>query len=362
MPLPHGYAILRGHAVDGVLAKPGTDHYSIHVIDNDKDYRIAVNIRSNAKGFGKDLLFYLNEDFQHSMLEELVQLPVGLKKFEHNDGFEKRRESGVALDLIRMNLFDRTEMQVFPGQVPGKDNDLNELIHRLVQDARGDENSEVYAFGEPWGPEAKKDKIFGFQPGNGVHDIHMNQGDMTGEHAFEDGLYQDGGLIFHDSLTGKFIAYFTKFQSQSWHTDDTQGHAIDGAGNPTGAGNQPDHTGPGGGNPIGEGNDPDLSVRIVAAMVNPIGPAPERETVTLLNTLAVAVDLDGWMLADKQKRKMRLSGSLGKGETRKVDVVAPMSLANDGGIITLLNKQGVKVHGVSYTKGQAHREGVTITF
>jgi hypothetical protein len=59
---------------------------------------------------------------------------------------------------------------------------------------------------------------------------------------------------------------------------------------------------------------------------------------------------------------MVLSGSLGKGETRKIDVVAPMSLANDGGIITLLNKHGVKVHGVSYTKGQSQREGETITF
>ena len=37
-----------------------------------------------------------------------------------------------------------------------------------------------YAFGERWGPETpSKDKVFGFKPGNGVHDIHMNQGNSA---------------------------------------------------------------------------------------------------------------------------------------------------------------------------------------
>jgi uncharacterized protein YukJ len=37
--------------------------------------------------------------------------------------------------------------------------------------------SEVYALGERWEPEGDgPDKIFGFSPDNGVHDIHMNQG------------------------------------------------------------------------------------------------------------------------------------------------------------------------------------------
>jgi len=39
----------------------------------------------------------------------------------------------------------------------------------------GDEENLIYAFGEPWVNERQKDKIFGFKPGNGIHDIHMNQ-------------------------------------------------------------------------------------------------------------------------------------------------------------------------------------------
>ena len=59
---------------------------------------------------------------------------------------------------------------------------------------------------------------------------------------------------------------------------------------------------------IPEPDEPDYS--IVGALVNPIGPAPERETVTLLNALPTEVNLDGWAIADKLKRKHRLSGRL----------------------------------------------------
>jgi hypothetical protein len=224
-----------------------------------------------------------------------------------------------------------------------------------------DPQSVIYAFGEPWGPETARDKVFTFTPGNGVHDIHMNQGDLTGDHNHEDGVYQDGGLVLFDAGTGRFIAYFTKFQSQSWHTSDSTGHAISGTGEPLPPG-VPPIPGPGGGTPTGPGHDPDHEVRIVAALVNPVGPAPERETVTLLNTLADAADLGGWALLDKQKHRMPLTGTIPAGGSLQVVMQPPVSLSNDGGIITLLNQHGVKVDGVSYTASQAHREGVTIRF
>ncbi|MEJ8671682.1 hypothetical protein WKI71_35035 [Streptomyces sp. MS1.AVA.1] len=40
-------------------------------------------------------------------------------------------------------------------------------------------------------------------------------------------------------------------------------------------------------------------VRIVAALVNPRGPAPEAETVTLLNASPAPVDLTGRHLQDR---------------------------------------------------------------
>ncbi|WP_431913358.1 lamin tail domain-containing protein [Nonomuraea jabiensis] len=47
-------------------------------------------------------------------------------------------------------------------------------------------------------------------------------------------------------------------------------------------------------------------VRILAALVNPDGSAPERETVTLINASPDPIDLRGWHLADRAKRTLAL--------------------------------------------------------
>ena len=150
---------------------------------------------------------------------------------------------------------------------------------------------------------------------------------------------------------------FLKFQSQAWHSDDAGGDPI--------VPPDPDfpdspHT------PIDPNTIPPLSVpdglvRIMAAYVNDVR-TPERETVTLLNMADVAVDLNGWMIADKQKNKMMRSGSIAPGATMVVTIAPPVALSNKGGIITLLDKKGVKVHGVAYTKEQASQPGRTIPF
>ncbi|HEX2523484.1 MAG TPA: DUF2278 domain-containing protein, partial [Terriglobia bacterium] len=41
---------------------------------------------------------------------------------------------------------------------------------------------------------------------------------------------------------------------------------------------------------------------------------------------------------------------------------ASAQFSNEGGIITLLDKQGLKIDGVSYTKEQVARQGWTIVF
>jgi hypothetical protein len=51
-----------------------------------------------------------------------------------------------------------------------------------------------------------------------------------------------------------------------------------------------------------------------------------------------------------------------RGGTLTVKLPAKVPLTNKGGIITFLNKAGLKVHGVKYTKQQADREGWSIVF
>jgi hypothetical protein len=84
--------------------------------------------------------------------------------------------------------------------------------------------------------------------------------------------------------------------------------------------------------------------------------------VTLLNGTGEPVDLRGWKIADRWKRTARLSGVLPPGEALTVTLPPHLHLENDGGLITLLNSAGMKVHGVAYTRRQAETPGRPIVF
>jgi hypothetical protein len=150
-----------------------------------------------------------------------------------------------------------------------------------------------------------------------------------------------------DGVAERWAGVFLKFQSQSWHTDDATGHDI------TEKPDIPD---------VGDVIEPQGDVRIVAARPNPAGGAPEQETVTILNTTPDDIDLAGWQIADKNKNKDPLGGTIGAGQVKLVSLSQKVQLSNKGGLITLLNPQGLKIDGVSYTKAQARREGWTVVF
>ncbi len=325
------YGVLKGYAVDRRLATHANAHYQVHVVDETTDYRIAVNVRSQLAP--SEVEYLIEANFQHPLTADLAALPLGFNELASQPG-------GLALDYIRGNLFDRAQMRPLPFAVPGLDNDLNEALDTHIQRALVDEEAVIYAFGERWGPEpGQKDKIFGFLPGNGIHDIHMNQGNV-GRFVGDDGVWQDGGLLIHFPDAEQWVAVFLKFQSQAWHTDDVTGHRLE----------------------IGEEQEPDGIVRIVAALPNPVGPAPEQETVTLLNTSPAAIDLTGWAIADRNKHTHPLTSVLEAGATTVVTLPQTVQLGNKGGIITLLNSEGLKIDGVSYTREQGRREGWTVVF
>ena len=55
-------------------------------------------------------------------------------------------------------------------------------------------------------------------------------------------------------------------------------------------------------------------------------------------------------------------GLLAPGDSVRVQVAAPVQLGNRGGLITLLNPDGLKIDGVAYTQAQAAAEGWSIAF
>lgn len=84
--------------------------------------------------------------------------------------------------------------------------------------------------------------------------------------------------------------------------------------------------------------------------------------VTLLNRTDGDISLAGWSLADRLKNKSPLPAvSLAAGAVVQVELKPPAALGNKGGLITLLDPDGLKVHGVSYTQADA-REGWTVVF
>lgn len=347
MPL-NSYAVLKGRPINNRLATGSSPHYQVLVSENGTLHRIAINVRSQD---GSEVEFLVRSRFEHPITDLLAALPEGLHKTASKPG-------GVALDFIRGNLMQPWELKPLPLSAAGPDNDLNEKIDAYVQRAMSDEDSMIYAFGETWGPENNKaDKYFGFKPGRGIHDIHFNQGNPPGAFAGQNGPWQDGGLILQFPREDQWVAAFLKFQSQAWHSDDGDGSTI--------IPPDPEHPGephaPIDPNHIPPFDVPDGMIRIIAAYVNDVR-SPERETVTLLNTADVAVDLKGWQIKDKQKAAQSLSGSIEAGATTVVRIKTPVTLSNKGGIITLLDAKGVKVHGVSYTKQQASQPGRTIPF
>ncbi len=339
MPL-NRYGVLKGRPISTRIGGGSSPHYQIHIVDNTTDYRIAINVKSKLSP--SELLYLVVDDFKHPIVKELATLSFGFNKLANEPG-------GSALDYIRGNLFKSQDMRPLAHDIPGPDNDLNDKIHAYVERAINDEHAEIYAFGERWGPEPHhKDKYFGFLPGNGIHDIHMNQGNSPG-YAKDDGVWQDGGLIIHypaildeDGLEywpDQWVAIFLAFQSQSWHTDDMTGHAI-------------------------SGSSQDGCMRIAAALVNPKGEDPGHETVTLINASPVPTDLTGWMLADRNKKRSPLPSQVVlPGEALRVQLDGTgAQLSNKGGIITLLDNQGMKIDGVSYTREAAMRRGWTLVF
>jgi uncharacterized protein YukJ len=334
MPLD-SYGVLAARALQ-TRREDATDtpHYQLHLADEaGEHWRIAVNVESQQAP--SELLYRIDDEFRHPLTALLEELQSGWHALPPAPG-------GPHIDFIRGNLFERAQMRLLPPALEGPDNDLADLLDHWCGRATADPAATVYAFGQRFGPEpGVVDKVFGFEPANGVHDIHMNQGN-SGRFARDNGVRQDGALIVHLPADERWVAIFLAFQSQAFHTDDVTGDPLgdDGAALPDAA-----------------------AIRILAAMVNTAGPAPEHESVLLLNASPAAVDLTGWKIADRAKQTCDVpAGALGPGETLRVALAAPVALGNGGGTITLLDAGGLKVAGVAYTAADAEREGWTVTF
>jgi uncharacterized protein YukJ len=210
------YGVLKGSAIHTMMGSKEQPHYQVLIKDTEGvAYRIAINIKSQA--YPSEVLYFVGENFYSEEITKLPDLEFGFTLIINNN-------PNIGLDYIRGNLFSPANMIPLPSEADGPDNDLNDKLQDYFMQAI-DKGAIIYAFGQRWGPEQNKpDQYFNFSPGNGIHDIHMNQGN-TGSWSKDNGTWQDGGILIHFEQENRWVAIFLAFQSQSWCTDDN-GNAI----------------------------------------------------------------------------------------------------------------------------------------
>jgi uncharacterized protein YukJ len=81
----------------------------------------------------------------------------------------------------------------------------------------------LFVFGEPFTDPSPVNED-GVQSQNGMHNVHMNQGDPAvssdgRDHQADDGIWQDGATIFMNA-DGSVSAFCSKFVSQTFNTND----------------------------------------------------------------------------------------------------------------------------------------------
>lgn len=342
MPIKN-YQLLVGKALEMTLDDDDSPHIEIKIqTDDQKLHRIAVNVRSILAPHA--LLYRKIEGYTHPITENLVDYTRGqydLTAAEHNH---------LVLDYVRGDLFDRETLQIAPFSQEGPNNDLKEFILPLINTAIAEDDALVYAFGETWGPEEDRpDSYFGFTPGRGIHDIHMNQG-SDGRFRETNGINQDGALFLRfPNSEAEWTAIFLAFQTQSWDTNAETGHPLSA---PT-----PSH-------PSSPQPAFDPMVRIVAALVNASNPEEGKETITLFNRSDAAIDLSRWSLEDRDGRIETLRGhAIAAGEAYRLTLSGQGArLGNSGGSISLKDSDNREAHSVNYQRSDVPAENWSLLF
>lgn len=230
MPIAN-YSVLKGKPTGGTVVHGSSAHYQITVAATGGPFTVAVNIESVD---GSEVLYAIERGFVPPSASGLAALAAGMTKLTSAAG-------GLALDFVRETIsgkpmITRTAMTLLPIAPAARAAELDQaaMMERavMVERAKALENAvvalldaavasgkaTVYAFGSAFSDGGRVD---------GIHDIHMNQGNPVKSHGGDNGIWQDGALFLEMPGTGggmSWTAVFLAFQTESWTTD--------GAGNP----------------------------------------------------------------------------------------------------------------------------------
>jgi uncharacterized protein YukJ len=219
MPITN-YSVLAGDPVSGKVVTGSSTHYQITMNGTGGPFTVAVNIESVD---GSEVLYAIKEDFTPPDPDALTALSLGMHSLPS-------APNGLALDFVRSEIdgepmITKEEMTLLPKlQKPTKGATaeavlinkaraaaLKNAVTTLLDMTIADKNGVIYAFGSAFADSGRVD---------GIHDIHMNQGNPLNNHGGDNGIWQDGALFIHLPAKQTWTAIFIAFQTESWSTDE----------------------------------------------------------------------------------------------------------------------------------------------
>ena len=218
MPIAH-YSVLSGQPTSGKVVTGSSTHYQITMQAGGGPFTVAVNIQSVD---GSEVLYAIEENFTPPNLSALEVLPSGMTALASAPG-------GLALDFVRDQIhgapmISRAQMTLLPQFRPRGLSEEDRMLSRarasalqnavvtLLNMTIADKDGVLYAFGSAYADRGKVD---------GIHDIHMNQGNPVDNHGSDNGIWQDGAIFIHLPSKNTWTAIFIAFQTESWSTDNT---------------------------------------------------------------------------------------------------------------------------------------------
>ena len=215
MPIKN-YSVLAGDPIAGKVVTGASTHYQITMNAPGRPFTVAVNIQSED---GSEVLYAIEEGFTPPDEGALLALSMGMTTL-------KSAPDGLALDYVRSEvdgrpMITRERMTLLP-QMLSKGSEQERMLNRaraaalqnavvtLLNMTIADKDGVIYAFGSAFADKGRVD---------GIHDIHMNQGNPVNNHGGDNGVWQDGALLIYLPSKGMWTAVFIAFQTESWTTD-----------------------------------------------------------------------------------------------------------------------------------------------
>ena len=223
MPVAN-YSVLKGKPTGGTVVHGASAHYQITVQATSGPFTVAVNIESVD---GSEVLYAIETAFVPPSTSGLTALAAGITSLTSTPG-------GLALDFVREQIGGKpmisrgamTKLPIAPAVgaigLTGSAREalvveakaLQNAVVTLLDAAVASGDATVYAFGSAFSDSGRVD---------GIHDIHMNQGNPPRSHGGDNGIWQDGALFVEMPGTGgggpTWTAVFLAFQTESWTTD-----------------------------------------------------------------------------------------------------------------------------------------------